>query len=269
MKIELEGMLNVRDLGGMIGDGGRKIKTGRVLRSDNLSCATERDCEFLREYGLKKIVDFRTEDEIASSPDREISGVEWIKNPILESLTAGITRKEDKAQRCLEEILLDFSIELGEGGKEWLAGLYVPLVSDGYCLNAYRRFLDVLKDNRDGAVLYHCSAGKDRVGVGTAIFLSILGVKREDIIKDYLRTNESYKAAITAAQELGRARGVAETILETIEPLSGVDVSYITAAFDVIDNKFGGFDCFLANQLKIDEFYVKELKYNYLTLDKI
>ena len=269
MKIELEGMLNVRDLGGLVAQDGRKIKMGRIIRSDNLSGATERDCAYLKEYGLKKIVDFRTEAEIESSPDKVIFGVEHMECPILESLTAGITRKEEKKEKSLARILLDFSKELGQGGKAWLASLYVPLVSDPFCLKGYRRFFDTLKDNQDGAVLYHCSAGKDRVGVGTALFLSILGVSREDIIKDYLLTNESYASVIKAAQALGREEGVDEEIIKTIEPLSGVDVSYINAAFDVIDNKNGGMESFLREQLGIDELYVNQLKNNYLVLDNL
>ncbi|MBE6673860.1 MAG: tyrosine-protein phosphatase [Ruminococcaceae bacterium] len=264
MRIELEGLLNTRDLGGITGHEGKMIKMGRVIRSDNLSPATENDCKKLNKYGLKKIVDFRTNDEIAASPDKTVCGAEWIHSPILKSLTTGITRKEAKKPSCLAEILLNFSLELGENGKSWLASLYIPLVSDEFCLKGYRKFLDVLKDNKEGAVLYHCSAGKDRVGIGTLIFLSALGVSRENIIKDYLLTNESYAAVINEARMLGRTQGVSEKILDTIEPLSGVDISYITAVLDVIDNTHGGMDSFLKNQLGLDESYLDELQKNYL-----
>ena len=264
MKIKLEGLLNTRDLGGLTGHGGKKIKMGRIIRSDNLSPATENDCKWLSEYGLRKIVDFRTDDEIKASPDKAVCGAEWVHAPILKSLTTGITRKETKQPSCLAEILLNFSLELGESGKSWLAGLYIPLVSDEFCLNGYRKFLDLLKDNKSGAVLYHCSAGKDRVGIGTLILLSALGVNRDDIIKDYLLTNESYAEVINEAREFGRRQGVDEKILDTIEPLSGVDISYITTALDVIDNTHGGMDSFLKNQLGLNESYINELRENYL-----
>lgn len=265
MRIEFEGLSNVRDLGGLIGYEGRKIKMGRIIRSDNLSPATENDCKKLYEYGLEKIIDFRTEDEIKGAPDKVICGATWMKNPILKSLTTGITREKPKKKfSSLAEILLDFSCELGRGGKEWLARLYIPLVSDPFCLNGYRSFLDILRENKDGAVLYHCSAGKDRVGVGTLIFLSALGVSREDIIKDYLLTNESYAAVISEAKELGKKEGVTQEIIDTIEPLSGVDISYINTALDVIDNIHGGIDAFLKNQLGLDEAYINDLRENYL-----
>ena len=109
MRIELEGLLNTRDLGGITGHEGKMIKMGRVIRSDNLSPATENDCKKLNKYGLKKIVDFRTNDEIAASPDKTVCGAEWIHSPILKSLTTGITRKEAKKPDSLAEILLNFS----------------------------------------------------------------------------------------------------------------------------------------------------------------
>lgn len=264
MRIEFEGLLNARDLGGLIGYGGKKIKTGRVIRSDNLSPATESDAKKLQDYGLKTIIDFRTEDEIASAPDRVISGTTWLKNPILKSLTTGITREKPKKAQSLAEILVSFSCDLGKGGVSWLASLYIPLVSDEFCLNGYRNFLRILKDNKEGAVLYHCSAGKDRVGVGTLIFLSALGVSREDIIKDYLLTNESYAKVIKDAKALGEQMGVSQEIIDTIEPLSGVDISYITAALDTIDNVHGGMDNFLKNQLELDDTFIAELRENYL-----
>ena len=264
MRIEFEGMSNARDLGGMVGHGGKKIKMGRLIRSDNLSPATDNDCQKLQNYGLKVIVDFRTDDEIKASPDKVIRGTTWMKNPILESLTTGITRKESKAPSSLAEILLNFSNELGAKGKAWLASLYIPLVTDEFCLNGYRKFLDIVKENKSGAVLYHCSAGKDRVGMGTFILLSALGVSREDIIKDYLLTNESYAAVINEAKALGIERGVDKEIIDTIEPLSGVDISYIMSAITAIDNVFGGLDGFFKNGLGVDDSYINELRESYL-----
>ena len=103
--------------------------------------------------------------------DKEIDGVEWTFNPIIKSLTLGITKKEETFKRELKEIFLDFTIELGKTAPEWLADLYIPLVSDEFSLTNYRHFLDILKENKEGCVLYHCSAGKDRVGVGTMLIL--------------------------------------------------------------------------------------------------
>ena len=265
MRIEFEGISNARDLGGLIGADGKRVKLGRIIRSDNLSSATENDLKKLQDYGLKGIIDFRTEDEIKGAPDKAICGTTWMKNPILKSLTTGITREKPKKKfSSLAEILLGFSCELGRGGKEWLASLYIPLVSDPFCLNGYRCFLDALRENKEGAILYHCSAGKDRVGIGTLIFLSALGVSRQDIIVDYLLTNESYAAVINEAKELGKKEGVAQEIIDTIEPLSGVDISYINTALDVIDNTHGGIDAFLKNQLGLDEAYINDLRENYL-----
>ena len=62
---------------------GAKIKKGRIIRSSNLSVITEEDCEYLKDYGLKMIIDLRTDDEVSANPDRVIEGVKYIRCPIL------------------------------------------------------------------------------------------------------------------------------------------------------------------------------------------
>lgn len=264
MEIKLEGATNVRDLGGMLGADGRKIKMGRIIRSSNLSVITERDAEFLKEYGLKRIIDFRTDDEVSANPDRKIDGALHVRCPILKQLTQGITHDEDLSAVSLEEYILNFAIALGDGAREWLRNLYIPLVNDEFSLNGYREFVKHLKENRDGAILYHCSAGKDRVGIGTVIFLSIMGVSREDIIKDYLLTNISFRPSIDGAIRIGRGRGVSQGVLDVVPFLAGVDISYINKAYEIIDTLHGGIDNFLKNQLGLTKEDINSLRENYL-----
>ena len=100
--------------------------------------------------------------------------------------------------------------------------------------------------------------------MGTFILLTALGVSQEDIIKDYLLTNESYAFVINEARELGRKEGVDQEIIDTIEPLSGVDISYIMSAINAIEKTYGGLDGFFKNGLGIDERYINDLRQNYL-----
>lgn len=262
MEIKLQGAKNVRDLCDIPLSNGRKIKKGRIIRSSNLSSITDSDIEALLCYNIKKIVDFRTEAEIKEAPDKEIFGAEWLFNPILKALTIGTTRK-DNYKRELSEIFLDFTIELGETAPEWLAELYVPLVSDNFSLGYYKKFLDTLKSNKSGAVLYHCSAGKDRVGVGTMLVLLILGAEFEAILEDYLITNQSYRSIIDEAILLGRERGINEEIIKVIGAVNGVDASYLKRAYDIILSS-GGIEKFLLDKLGIDDCYIREFRENYL-----
>jgi protein-tyrosine phosphatase len=174
----------------------------------------------------------------------------------------GIT-KNDTYVRTFAEIFLDFTIELGKDAPSWLADLYVPLVSDDFSLTNYRHFLDILKENKDGCVLYHCSAGKDRVGVGTMLTLLILGAKYEDILEDYLITNKSYQDIIDEAVALGKERNVDPEILDAVSGVNGVDKRYLTKAYDIIMS-YGSTQAFFKNALDIDEKYIEEFRNNYL-----
>ncbi|MGM9665287.1 MAG: tyrosine-protein phosphatase [Eubacteriales bacterium] len=264
MNLTVKGLMNARDLGGIFGYGGRKIKTGRIIRSANLALLEKEGCGYFENYGLKKVVDFRTEAEIASSPDAVVNGVEYVRCPILKDLTVGITRKDDLKKRDVAEIVLDLVVSMGKGGRAWMSDLYVPLISDDFALTGYRKFLDVMKDNKSGAVLYHCTVGKDRVGVGTSLLLMILGVSRVDIIKDYLITNDSMRGATEAAMALGRERGVDEEIIENIPYINGVDAHYLDRVFNFIDTEYGTLENFLEKRMGIDEKYVEEMRNNYL-----
>lgn len=262
MEIKLQGAKNIRDLCDIPCIDGRKIKRGRIIRSSNLSNLTESDIQFFKEYNLKAIVDFRTEAEINEAHDKEIEGVKWHFNPILKCLTLGTTKK-DNYKRTLEEIFLDFTVELGESAPEWLADLYIPLVSDVFSLGNYRHFLDILKENKGGAVLYHCSAGKDRVGVGTMLVLLLLGAKYEDILDDYLLTNQSYQPIIDKAVALGRQRRVSDGIINAIGAVNGVDARYLNKAYEIVMSQ-GSIEAFFENKLGIDKNYIEEFRENYL-----
>ena len=262
MEIKLEGARNARDLCDIPCVDGKKIKRGRIVRSSNLSLITDNDKIALKNHGLKAIVDFRTEDEVRGARDKEIDGVSWTFNPIIKELTLGITKK-DNSKRSIEEIFLDFTIELGKDGPIWLADLYIPLVSDEFSLTNYRHFLDILKENTEGCVLYHCSAGKDRVGVGTMLVLLLLGAKYEDILDDYLITNGSYQDIIDGAIELGKERKVDSEIIAAIGGVNGVNKRYLTKAYDIITS-YGSVENFFLNALGINQKYISEFRSNYL-----
>lgn len=263
MEIKLQGARNVRDLCDIPCIDGRKIRKGRIVRSSNLAYITDEDKIALKDYGLKRIVDFRTEDEVKSAPDKEIDGVMWTFNPIIKALTLGITKK-DNTKRSIEEIFLDFTIELGKDAPEWLADLYIPLVSDEFSLTHYRHFLDILKENKDGCILYHCSAGKDRVGVGTMLTLLLLGAKYEDILSDYLITNSSYQDIIDEAVALGKERNIDPDVIKAIGAVNGVDKRFLNKAYEIIMS-YGSVEAFFKNALDIDGKYIEEFRNNYLS----
>ena len=102
---------------------------------------------------------------------------------------AAINTVEELTQKSEEDMMKLLVQQMSTSEKaaeEYMAGLYRNLVMDPFSRQQYRKFFGILLDQKEGAVLWHCSAGKDRVGVGTALLLSALGIPRETILADYM-----------------------------------------------------------------------------------
>ena len=158
---------NKRDLGGLRTIDGKRIRPGCLVRSAHLSEAAENDLA-----GIAAVIDLRTPGERKQAPDRPWQR-EYLPLPVFTDEQAGISHEKDVS----EQLLPDF------------AYVYGRLVCD--CADSFRRIiLSIMEhDFSKGAVLWHCTEGKDRCGITTALILESLGVDREVIMEDYLKTN--------------------------------------------------------------------------------
>lgn len=263
-RISLERLKNTRDLGGFKTADGRRIKPGRLIRSGELSNASASDIQVLvQKYGLCKIVDFRTAAERAQNPDPEILGVEYIVNPIVREETLGITRQEEgmpdgMAQMAALVASGDFD------SKTYMACIYRKVVSDEYSRGQYKKFFEILLENTSGAVLWHCSAGKDRVGVGTALLLTALSVPENVIIEDYMRVNEFVSEDIERMiSGILKGEGNPEHRAH-LRTMFMVDASYIKSVFETIDAQWGSRMAFLEKEMGLDAIKLQRLRENYL-----
>ena len=198
-----------------------------------------------------------------ANPNVEIDGVKYVHVPIVRDLNSRVTGKSDYESRSMADILLTFSQDFGGNGYPWMLDFYKNLYSSDYSLSQYKVFFDYLKDNKQGAVIFHCTAGKDRTGVGAILLLSALGVDRELIMADYLEKNKSAIKDVVEAQELGRARGVDQKIIDDIFKINGVLPEYAQHVFDYIDT-YPTPEAFFKARMGIDEAYLAELRNNYL-----
>ncbi|MBR4473477.1 MAG: tyrosine-protein phosphatase [Oscillospiraceae bacterium] len=167
---------NFRDLGGLTTDSGRIIPCGMLYRSANLHQALPEELG-----GISTVIDLRTETERDRMPDRVPDHIAYYTIPIFDEATAGITR----------EMTLSFVPDMVD--------LYRKMIVS--CQSGIQEVLSIIfsHDFASGGVLWHCTAGKDRCGVITAYVLSALGVSKDTIMADYLKSNES---CIPEAQEI-------------------------------------------------------------------
>lgn len=166
--VTLEGAFNFRDLGGYPGSGGTSVLRGAVYRSDALHLLSGGDLEAIAGIGVDRVIDLRSPDEITAVGRGGLgrAGVEYLTAsviPTLDGEALGAPPVDDMARRYM-----------------W----YLEVGGD-----ALVRAFDAVAERRDGAVVFHCSAGKDRTGVLAALLLSVLGVSSEDIVADYVLTN--------------------------------------------------------------------------------
>ncbi len=252
-RIPLQGLPNTRDLGGFETMDGRRIRPHRLLRSGQLADMTEADREkLLNEYELRTVVDLRTERERREFPDPEMEGVAYYENPILEELAVGLTREKGAFADMLS--LLSRQLEQGtDAVEEYMTGLYRDFVKNPFARGQYRSFFQILLKQEEGAVLWHCSAGKDRAGIGCVLVLWALGVPEPAIRADYLKVNEFAAAAVE--KQLAALDGqIGDPALkDCLRGLMQVRESYLDGVLNEIREESGSMERFLEQEMGLDD----------------
>lgn len=265
-KLQLDSLINTRDLGGIKTKDGREIKKGVIYRSGKLYKCSEEDIRTLYEkYNLRTVIDLRTDHENNQAPDKLYKDIKRISNPILTEAQMGITREEKEAERPSNLIFVKRILK-GEGryGLEFMKGLYLNFIENDFCTSQYANFIRLLISENSGSILYHCSVGKDRVGTGTIIFLSLLGVDQKDILQDFVLTNEYIEPDIQKEiKEL--SKDIDDPRLEeTFRDLFSVRIAYGEAIIEYINKNYSSFDNYRKKVLKITDSEVQKLKEKYL-----
>lgn len=267
-KIEFDRLINTRDLGGFPAAGGKTVRAGRLLRSGELTKASEPDKQRLsEEFRLKRIIDFRTGTEQLMKPDPDISGAVHVSNPILDEATMGITREREHVQekgRDWTDEIIRLAAAIKERPAGYMEAMYENLVTAPFARKQYSSFLRMLSEDAGGSVLYHCTAGKDRVGTGTALLLLALGVDRQLIAEDYLKTNEYYREQNDRMEEEILRRTGDREIASAARDLYEVKESYIEKVFRIVGEDRNSVCRYLRDGLNLEDVQIGYLQELYL-----
>jgi len=249
---------NLRDLGGYKTSDGKTIATGKIYRSNQLSNIPPDDMQKLATLHLKNAYDLRTEEERKKRPEELPKGVNYIVLDVLaDSPHAG--------PAMLEKLMADpkrANKELG-GGKIEAAfqSSYREFISLPSAKTGFRKLYVDLGDSIQVPAVFHCTTGKDRTGWAAAAFLTLMGVPRDKVYEDYLRSNDyilpAYKSAIDAFVAGGGDAEIPKAIL-------GVKKEYLDAAFDEMQKKYGTMEKYFAEGLGIDAAQQQALRNMYL-----
>jgi protein-tyrosine phosphatase len=239
--IDFEGIENFRDYGGYGTACGRGVVQGRLFRSANHHRATDADVARMRELGVALVVDLRRKEERLREPSRRWDGFAGtvIENDIPSDSPDWLTVMQ--AAELTPEFFFDDGI-----------AYYRRAPHEPRHLDLFRRYFHAIAET-EGAVVVHCAAGKDRTGLICALTHHLAGVHPDDIMADYLLTND--EARITRKVEHLRT-WFAENLQrdapeEALRVAASVHPEYLQTAIQVINEQHGSLDGYIEEALGI------------------
>ena len=253
-KLPFTGAHNFRDLGGYKTEDGRALKWGKIYRSDDLHLLTDEDLKYLSRLNIKSVVDFRSDEERESEPDR--------LNPDMTQVLLPIKfQPEELDDETLKNLMKNLTFGTLDSSN-LLRDFNIVIIKD--FATEYKKFFRHVIENNAEPIVFHCTAGKDRAGFASAMILTVLGVPREKVIEDYLLTNTYVKDHVDSEMLEIELKTFFRADTDNLRKINLVEERYIQAAFDTIDSEWGGMDNYISGALGLSEEDILKLKDFYL-----
>jgi protein-tyrosine phosphatase len=257
----LERVLNLRDLGGLATPDGRCVANGRIFRSGSLHEMTDADRSTLERLGIRTVIDLRSAWERHHQP-YEWAAVRLVPAPLADdSLVQSIFTRFEAGTLKADEIA------------DWwqLTGVHQSPVKHPASIRTI--FQTLMEAAPDAAVLYHCTGGKDRTGMVSALVLEALGVRREAIVADFMLSNRLLDAEARADEFAARAdefaaradfENGASLVAQDLFPLTGVRKDWLDTFFGQVARRFGSVERYLIDEVGLGRSGLTELRTRYL-----
>ncbi|AEG92383.1 tyrosine-protein phosphatase [Ramlibacter tataouinensis] len=216
------------------------LRRHTLFRSDHLGALTPEDCRQIEALGVRRVLDFRGGQE-------RLSAACALPGVAVHSL-------------AIEPTIVQVLTDLVAAGHRLTPADIVAHMQDTYrgfvrhSTPRFAEFFDHLLES-DQPTVFHCTAGKDRTGFAAALVLHALGASREEVMRDYLLTNQRLKPPTGAG--LGLAPEVAAV-------LWGVQPEFLQAAFEAVESDFGSLDAYLRDGLGLGPARRERLRALYL-----
>ncbi len=220
------------------------MRRGLLFRSSALD-ADAIDPVRLAEARLSDVFDLRMTAEVTPKPDVVPDGARYVRlNVIGDDVELGALDPK--------------SLKDAAGARGLLTDVYRMFVIEDNARVQFAALVRAVADE-ERPQLFHCTAGKDRTGWAAAIVQRVLGVSHDDVLADYLLTND-YSADVIEKIAAGATAERGEAIGEAARVLAGVFPEALAAAFDEADNRYGGFDGYVRDGLGIGDDVVTRLR---------
>ncbi|MET0887645.1 MAG: tyrosine-protein phosphatase [Mycetocola sp.] len=251
--IGIEGVPNLRDLGGWSTPVG-KVVTGQVYRSAEFSGLGGPAAAEFASLGIRTVYDLRTAGERDANANVVPTGTEYIVFDILADRPgAGPAQMLQVLSdpKAAEQLLGDGkAVAMFE--ESYRQFLTLPSATTGY-----RQFFTIIAEKEHRPAVFHCTTGKDRTGWAAAALLMLLGVSNEDVMKDYLLTNESLVPALQPMVDKFASIGGDPDLLR---PVVGVQREFLEAAQEAMTSQYGDVETYFTKGLGVSTQTVDRLR---------
>lgn len=258
--LEVESIDNFRDIGGYKTKDGKSVKWGYFYRCANLGKMTKKDEKYLEDVQIRTIFDFRSLVEVEQEKDIIPNGCQYMNHSGIITMDEQVKKQGNFDVKMLIMDLIKTPEKIDELSNFLMEGYQTMAVSSG----AFSKLFEAIKNEVNVPLLFHCTAGKDRTGIGAAYILLALGVDEETVIEDYCLSNV-YRAAANKKQIDTVAEFVKDVkMLEFMKGMLEVKEAYIRVTLDTIYENYGTFETFLEEQLNVSQEELEQLRAKYL-----
>jgi len=274
--VEIPGNYNTRHFGGYTTDDGRTVMKEKLIRSGQTIGFQDEDIRILLDkYNLKRIVDFRTVQEMKGGPSlHSVPGTHYVNMDLLggsdglkeiaqKTLRMAIHKKTNEEEqknmmalhraRDEEANKLIYSFYALGGTVEsiidYFNNSYVTIINSTRSQSMLRQLFDMLLIDDGGCTFFHCVGGKDRTGVAAALILSSLGVSWDKCLEDYLLSNKFFAKVNKAKMCEVMEQTDNPEVIEGIRFMMDVDLVYMERIYEFINSEYGSLDEYLSDAL--------------------
>lgn len=259
--LHLKKIKNMRDMGGIPAENGKKIKHGKIIRSGRLSNLPYSTVNALKNLNIDNVIDMRTPTEIEEHTPTLIDGAEYHYFPLVTTATHEIINGKSMASIQYEQskrIKKDFG-----NAENYMHEMYRILVFDLDSQEKLKKIFRLFIEEKN-CILFHCNSGTDRTGIVAMLLESVLGVEKEIIIEDYMASRSIQFRRRTLQRILLVLGPVRICFKKLLFAMMLPKPQYIIDLMKDIELRYGTIKNYVQQVLDVSDEDIAILKENYL-----
>ena len=252
--IPTTGIHNLRDYGGYKGHDGAAIRGGLLLRSGQHVEANDADLATIDALDIRTVIDLRGTSERTRHPCRRS-----------DDFAAEIIAHDGETSSSPPHMDIKPGMTTHDFARERMISVYKTMAANQAMISMFGRFFKAL-DQKDGASLVHCFAGKDRTGVAAMMLMHVLGASRDDQMGEYLLTNDAPTLDVLRSQSIpGMEQKLGQTLDESaVRAWLEVREDYLATYWQTVQETHGSLDAYLEKVIGVDAAMQERLRARFL-----